>query len=155
MNTAKPHLTAALLAIACFVPLACGESEAESEADARAHVDDLLDELVLELNHQEYIYCDCWQEYDYTSRSECESFFIGPSQSRCMKDAFAEDLEASRIYLECYVPLEREYTACIDSRLECHDDASTDPCGQDYSVGSDECVDLPTAVERNLDGCFE
>ena len=143
------HPTMALLAILTTTPFAC------TEDDPQTQVEDLLDELIVELNRQEAISCDCWEQYGYESRSDCESFNIGPSQSRCMKDAYAEDIESGRLYLECYLPLEREYTACMDSRLACDDESSTDPCADDYDVGSEGCIELPTAIERDLAACSE
>lgn len=147
------HAATAILTALCIVPLAC----AEPEPDPRAHVEDLLDEYILELNHQEFIFCDCWEEAGYGSRSDCESdsFYIGPSQSRCIKDAYEQDLESSRNYLECIVPLEREFTACFDSRLDCRDDDSVEPCVDDYFVGREACIELPTAIDRDLEGCFD
>lgn len=147
------YATTAILTALCTIPLAC----AEPEPTPREHVEELLDEYILERNHLEFIFCDCWEEAGYDSRSECDSdsFYIGPSQSRCIKDAYGQDLESSRIYLECLVPLEREFTACFDSRLECRDDDSVQPCVDDYFVGLDDCIELPTSIDRALDACFD
>jgi hypothetical protein len=73
---------------------------------------------------------------------------------RCIKDAYAEDPDAAIDYLECVVPLEREYTACIEQRLECTDLSAGDPCGDDYAVGMDTCIQLPRTNTRDLAICL-
>jgi hypothetical protein len=129
--------------------LACAEKEAP--------VSELVDAVVDELNSQVTIACDCYAEAGYASASECETDlgFIGPSQRRCVIEAYQEDEAAARSYLECLHPLEVEYTACTDERLDCSDFTSADVCGTDYSVGFEECIQLPQSVIRDLEACFE
>ncbi|MCA9705938.1 MAG: hypothetical protein KDK70_08835 [Myxococcales bacterium] len=132
----------------------CAESD---EADPASRVEGLVDRQVDELHQQSAVLCDCWSDFGFESRSGCEGevLAIGPAQVRCLKDAFTQDPEVSLDYLECIVPLEQEYTACIDQRLECSDSSASDACIEDYSVGLDACIGLPSAITRDLDACFE
>ncbi|MEX1361745.1 MAG: hypothetical protein AB1Z98_01365 [Nannocystaceae bacterium] len=129
----------------------------DGEDDPADRVDSLIDRQVTEIEQQVEIVCDCWDDFGYESRTRCvdDAFDLGPSQVRCIKDAYAEDTSAAIDFLECVLPLEREYTACIDQRLECSDFTSNDPCGEDYSVGYDDCIGLPSTITRDLDACFE
>lgn len=142
-----------LSALVLLPALACTVEEAAPEE----RVGSLVDQQVEEINEQSEVFCDCWEDYGYRSRSECndDAFVLGPSQVRCIKDAYAQDPQVAVDYLECIVPLEQEYTACVNQRLECSDGLSTDPCGEDFSVGHDNCIGLPSAITRDLDTCFE
>lgn len=120
-------------------------------------VSEIVDDVIAELNEQISIICDCHTELGYASASECETDFgyIGPSQRRCVIDAYGQDEEAARDYLECIRPLEKEYTACANTRLDCSDFTTLEACDTDYSVGLDQCITLPESIERDLEACFE
>lgn len=102
------------------------------------------------------VLCDCWETYGYGSFSQCKNDYgeFLPSTTRCVQRALERDVEASNQYLECIVPLEEEYEACIDSRLACEDADSTDVCSTDYGVGFESCIELPVSIERALGNCF-
>lgn len=144
----RPALLPCLLA-AVLVPLAACEPGDDD------HVRSLVDDMVEELNAQNEIGCDCWQELGYASKSGCEDNAILPSQRRCIEDALSRDPAASRERFECLVPLESEYTECLDQRLACDDLASEDACANDYEIGVRECLELPASVRRAYDDCFE
>lgn len=116
---------------------------------------DYVDDIIAETNAQVEVVCDCFEQLGHESRGECEDArgFIGPSRERCIKDAYADDEAASQAYLECIVPLEREFTACLDMRVTCDDVNSAQPCIDDYDIGARDCIQLPANVERELDAC--
>lgn len=127
---------------------ACKDDDVDAiQGQAAAYLD--------ELEAQSSVVCECHDELGYSDRSQCESDAeLGPSVRRCMTDAFAADPTASRTYFDCILPLEREFTACIDGRLRCSEILeSVDGCAEDYDVGFERCIDLPESVERALDGC--
>jgi len=129
---------------------ACSGSEDESPSS----VSSAVDAYITELNRQVEIYCDCYAEWGYDSASDCQTDegYSGPSQRRCAVDAFGKD-PSGRIYLDCVVPLEREFTTCLNQRLECGDLMSDEVCYIDYDVGYDSCITLPQAIERDLEMC--
>lgn len=129
--------------------LACAEKDQP--------ISELVDAAVDEVNNQATIICDCFAELGYASTTECETAvgFVGPSQRRCVIDAYAQDEGAAREFLGCIQPLEEEYTACADMRLDCSDFTTLDACNTDYQVGYDECIQLPQSIVRDLEACFE
>lgn len=129
--------------------LACAEKETP--------ISEMVEAAVAESNKQLAIFCDCFAELGYASATECETDlgFVGPSQQRCVIDAYELDEAASRSYLDCVQPLQVEYTACIDMRLDCSVAGSVDVCNTDFDVGVDECIMLPMNVQRDIDLCFE
>ncbi len=138
----KPTL--AFLALLMVTP-ACGGGESVSS---------MLDEYVGQIDTQVDILCDCWNDWNYTSREECTGTFgILPSTRRCIEDALNQDSEAAMDWLRCINNLESEYTACVDARLACDDLNSLDSCDEDYNLGYGECIGLPGNVQRDLDNC--
>ena len=119
-------------------------------------ISDLVDKVIDELKAQATIICDCHEQLGYASISECETAYgyIGPAQRRCVIEAYQQDESAARDYAECVTPLEQEYTACANMRLDCSDLTSLDPCGDDYQVGLDQCIQLPQSIVRDLEACF-
>ena len=99
--------------------------------------------------------CDCFDELQWASRSACKNGQnpIGPSMRRCADDALSMDQDAAREYLECYEELERNYSDCLDERLDCDDIESLDACARDYQVGAQDCIELSSKIERNLEDC--
>ncbi len=145
--------TAMMMVVALSTTLLACDSSSEDEPEAR--VGPLVDATVDELDEQAEIFCDCWQAAGFDSRNQCTNEFLifGPAQVRCMKDAFSQDADIAEDYLDCLLPLEREYTTCLDSRLECNDFGTAEVCGEDYSVGLDGCIGLPPTILRDLDAC--
>jgi hypothetical protein len=129
--------------------LACAEKETP--------ISELVAAAIVEGNEQAAIFCDCFAELGFASATECETAlgFIGPSQERCVTEAYEINEAASREYLECIRPLQEEYTACINSMLDCSVAGSVDACNNDLDIGVDECIVLPMDVQRDLDLCFE
>ena len=111
-NTRHPsHLLRHALLALSLAPACTYDSSADDPLAART------DQLIDELNAQNAVYCDCYDEWGYADRAQCEGEdAIGPSQRRCITDAFARDAEASQQYLDCMLPLEREFTGCANSR---------------------------------------
>lgn len=128
-----------------------GSGGCEPENDVGA----LVDDYIAEVNEQYETYCDCYQELGWASRSQCISGqdSIGPSQRRCLQDAFDGGEDASQQYLECIVPLAAELNTCIHSRLSCGDFDLIDPCLDDYDIGRASCIELPVNVMRDLGVC--
>ncbi len=153
MSTPMKAATLMIISSLLVTALACSANDEEPAERVAALVDSNVDEQ----NLQAEVFCDCWDEVGFESRSDCNDslLYIGPSQVRCMKDAFSQDLETAQDYLECIVPLEQEYTACVNSRLECDDYDSGDGCAEDYAVGLDTCIGLPPTITRDLDACTE
>ncbi|MEM9458800.1 MAG: hypothetical protein AAGF11_31775 [Myxococcota bacterium] len=137
----------------CLLALACNGDDASPEQ----RVERLVDDAVTELRAQVSVECDCWADFGHTSRSNCENnaLAIGPSEVRCTKEAYAQEPDIALDYLNCVVPLEREYTTCINQRLDCSDPNSQDPCLDDYRIGMDSCIVLPPTITRDLDICTE
>lgn len=128
--------TISLLAISTFS--ACDEP-----------VEDKIDALLEQYERQKIMYCDCYED-----RWSCEQdAAILPAERRCVADAFARDEAAAAEYLDCLLPLEREYTACLDSRLVCDEFSKEELCDDDWRIGFMRCVALPSPVERALDDC--
>jgi hypothetical protein len=114
-----------------------------------------LDAYVAEFNEQVAVQCDCWQELGYATQMACTDTGILPSRRRCVEDAFAEDVTASNTWMDCVLPLQEEYTTCINDRITCDNfQASRQPCDDDYNLGYMECVGLPMSVQRDYDNCF-
>lgn len=147
-HRSRPLRPAAFVALALFS--ACHyDGTADDPLAARAN------QLIDELNIQSALYCDCYDERGYTDREQCESEeSIGPAQRRCTVDALTtRDAPASQQYLDCLLPLEREFTDCINGRLKCLSPDSDRACLEDYQIGLAACIELPLAVERALDDC--
>lgn len=115
----------------------------------------MADSFLNELTEQSEIYCACHQEFGYSSRSEClnDGLTLGPSMRECVKDALAQNEEASKNHLSCVVALERDFTECLDDRWQCSSLDSDGPCFDDYDVGFQNCPPLPSSVDRELDDC--
>ena len=145
----KPTLLCAVLSL--FAAFA-GGCDKTTEAD---ELQVTIEDMVSELNAQTEIGCDCWEQLGYGTKSACEDNEILPAKRRCIEDALMRDASASLDRFSCIVPLEEEYTACIDSRLSCEDLSSADPCGKDYQIGLERCEELPKSVQRAYDDCFE
>lgn len=129
--------------------LACAEKEAP--------ISELVDALVDEGNGQATIICDCFAELGYASATECETEFgfVGPSLRRCIIEAYEQDEDAARDYLECLQPLSEEYTTCANTRLDCSDFTTLDVCNTDYDLGLAECIQPPQSIVRDIELCFE
>lgn len=109
-----------------------------------------------ESDAQRQLFCDCYEQFGFDSVSACENAFTtyGPSQERCLNDAFARDAEAANAWFDCVLPLEAELSECVDARLSCSDGPSSiDPCTADYEVGFEQCIVLPPAVQRAIENC--
>ena len=131
---------------------------AASSCDDDESIDGLVNELIAESNMQIDQVCgDCRDELGYQTRGDCEDAFgfIGPSRERCVLDAYKRDEGASEDYLTCIRPLEKEYTACLMSRLDCDDAAnSIMACDEDYDIGKRDCIELPQTIQNAYDDCF-
>jgi hypothetical protein len=137
-------IATALVATPLF---ACGDEDS---------LESLMREYDDEYATQAEIECDCFAEQGYPDRASCEADGQPlPSEQRCIQDALERDEKASRDWLECRIPLEREYTACIDARLQCGDYSEVDACYEDFAIGVDNCIELPVAVSRAIENCYE
>ena len=114
----------------------------------------LIEDALAHENDGIAIICDCWEELGEASRNDCLDDQILPSQRRCIEDAYLRDSEASRIYLECLVPLRVELNDCLDDKLECSDAGPTGACFEDFDLGLESCIELPNSVERGLGDCY-
>lgn len=141
-----------LFAVLSLLTAFAGGCEDTSESDELQFT---IADMVEELNAQTEIGCDCWEQLGYGSKSTCEDNEVLPAKRRCIEDALMRDASASLDRFSCLVPLEEEYTACIDDRLTCEDLSSADPCAKDYQIGLESCEELPKSVQRAYDGCFE
>jgi len=139
------------LCLGAFGLAGCPEEETpEDELQSR------LDDYAAELNNQAEVFCDCWEPFSYESRGACQEANgeILPAKRRCYDDAFKRDVAASNQWIECVMPLEVEFTSCLNDRLDC--DEGTDSyaaCNSDYSTGRENCIDLPGAIERAIEDC--
>jgi hypothetical protein len=143
-----PTYLLALCALLCAQ--ACGGDDSGSSSA------EYVDALVAERDTQIEIACDCFDELGFDTPSACQNAQdpIGPSMRDCAKDAFADDENASITYLSCVQPLEENFSECLDDRLECSTiDTNLGPCGQDYGVGAQQCIELPASVRRELENC--
>jgi hypothetical protein len=133
--------------VALVLVPACNEDEPS--------IHDRVSDYAAEINAQIDIYCDCWEEMAYGSRSECVDAygFLGPSRQACYEDALSRDEAAASSWLDCVIQLERNYTACVDQRLTCDDFSSADACLSDWEIGYDSCIQLPESVVRGLEDC--
>jgi hypothetical protein len=134
------------LLLAALAPVSCLEDG----------IEDLVDKFIDERNAQAEVLCDCHAELNFENRSTClrESGQVLPSQRRCIIDAFERNESASKDYLNCYLPLEEELTACVDDRLTCDDLGAAVACVMDFDIGSRDCISLPASVERAYSDCF-
>ena len=142
-------LTAAIV-LAAAATYGCDKETPEDQLDVR------LDEYEAELNEQVEILCDCWEQASYESRTACKEDVgeILPAKRRCYDDAFKRDVDASNDYLECVLPLEAEYTTCLNDKYDCDDiQGSRQACNEDYQTGRENCIDLPASIERAIDDC--
>ena len=126
-------------------------------------LDSLVEDFIAERNGQISTICDCYRDWGMSSRVDCERILeessglasLGPSSRRCLVDAYGRDESASRQYLECIVPLQEEYTDCLDKRLICADpEPAFANCARDYDVGRERCIELPTTVGRAVSECL-
>ena len=121
-----------------------------------AGVTGLVDDYIDQRNAQAEVLCDCHQELGFENRSSClrDNGQILPAKRRCIIDAFERNESASTDFLECYLPLEDEFRACLDDRLTCNDFQAATACVEDYDIGSRDCITLPAAIERAYKDCF-
>jgi hypothetical protein len=145
-------MTRSTALVALFVlssSIACNEEESLSES-----VRSFNDELAA----QAQIWCECHEMFGYDSTNDCMNSYapLGPSQERCLEEALSRDEGSARAWLECVLPLEEEYTTCLNAQLVCDPDEidGVDRCADDYNVGREECIELPVAVDRAIDDCF-
>lgn len=151
MSRSKTSLSVFALAGALIVPavFAC---DTGGDADA---VLELVDDALEMENEAIAIICDCWEELEIgDSKNDCLDDQILPSQRRCIEDAYLRDAAASRIYLDCLVPLQAELNACLDDKLECSDVGPTHVCFEDFDLGLESCIEPPNSVERGLGECY-
>lgn len=151
MPCSNTSLSVFALAGALIVPavLAC---DTEGDADA---VLELVDDALAMENEGIAIICDCWQELEIgDSKNDCLDDQILPSQRRCIEDAYLRDAAASRIYLECLVPLQAELNTCLDDKLACGDVGPTLACFEDFDLGLGNCIEPPNSVKRGLGECY-
>jgi hypothetical protein len=135
------------LLLAALTQAACQED---------AGVTELVDQYIDERNAQVEVVCDCHEALGFSDRSTClrDNGQVLPSQRRCIIDAFERSESAAKDFLECYLPLEEEFRACLDDRLTCDDFQAASPCVDDYNVGARDCIALPASVERAYAECF-
>ena len=116
---------------------------------------DMLDDYETEIEAQVEIFCDCWNEFGFETKSQCmgENSLL-PAQRRCVLEALEEEPDAASDWLDCLVSVNAEYTDCIGSRLTCESFDSIEACGDDYELAYGECIGLPASVERDLENCF-
>lgn len=135
-------------------PLACGEDALTPEEALTETVDD----LVVVLDDQAGILCNCWEERRHDSRGACEEVNgEAPPQAvlDCITEAYELDTEASQDRLDCLLPLERDYNTCASEKLECDNFIVTlGECAEEYGIASRSCVELPDPVVEALDDCF-
>jgi len=151
MSCSKTSLSVFALAGALIVPgvLAC---DTAGDDDA---VLELIDDALEMENRAIEIICDCWDELDLAdSRNDCLDDQILPSQRRCIEDAYLRDAAASRVYLDCLVPLQAELNDCLNDKLECSNVGPTNACFEDFDLGLESCIELPNTVERGLGDCY-
>ncbi|MEM6989242.1 MAG: hypothetical protein AAF721_02055 [Myxococcota bacterium] len=146
------------LCIGAFGVYGCDEEETPEDK-----LTDDLDVFEDEQNEQVDVVCDCWQEFtygqnavQYPNKDACKTGQgeILPARRRCIDDAFQQDVSVSQQWLDCVLPLEREYTDCINSKLTCMDATSISACDSDYNTGYDRCLTLPNSVQRDYEDCF-
>jgi hypothetical protein len=130
-------------------------SSACEEPDDSETLEIVVEDVVSELNAQTEVACDCWQQLGFATQMACTDNEILPAQRRCIEDALGRDAAQSLERLDCMLPLEAEYTACVDQRLACEDLTTADPCAKDYQLGLQQCPALPGSVQRGYDACFE
>ena len=133
-------------AVTLLAPIALAGLGACDLTGDHAEVLVLIDDAIDLENDAIDVVCDCWSEMGLDSRGECLDGQILPSQRRCVEDAYLRDADASRMYLECVVPLIDELGTCLDERLSCNDPAGADPCFDDYDIGAKACIDVPASV---------
>lgn len=143
-----PGLTA-LFTLALAAPFAACDKSTDDDDFVRRLIQDSIDEE----NRGIDVVCDCWDEAGFESRGDCTEDQILPAQQRCIEDAFLRDAEASKLYLECIVPLQQELTSCLNRKLECNEPDQADPCFADFDLGAKECIELPNSVQRGLNDC--
>ena len=137
-----------------LLSVSCSNSNS-SNSDNSGSISSAVDAYIAESNRLTSVLCDCYAEFDYDSSSSCEADegYIGPSERQCVIDALGQDAESARVFLDCVVPLERNYADCADERLDCSDLDTIEVCGDDYDVGFDKCIELPQAIQRDLEQC--
>ena len=151
MPCSKTSLSLFALAGALIVPAAFACDTAGDDDAVLELVDDALE---ME-NEAIAIICDCWEVLEIgDSKNDCLDDQILPSQRRCIEDAYLRDAAASRIYLDCFVPLQAELNDCLDDKLECSDVGPTHACFEDFDLGLESCIELPNSVERGLGECY-
>ncbi|MEM6991421.1 MAG: LDL receptor domain-containing protein [Myxococcota bacterium] len=151
MRSLKPFLTWAAICTATTVPfaLACDPAASDDE-----RVLELIDDAIGLENDAIGVICDCWEELGENSRNDCLDDQILPSQRRCIEDSYLRESAASKLHLECLVPLMGELNTCLDAKLECQDADPTDACFEDFDLGLRDCVVLPNSVRRGLEDCY-
>ena len=144
------------LATAASLVLSLGACQEETNDEATLRLVEEGFELTTEVAD---IFCDCWDAFDLEgvdSQRECVDRYVRlPSEQRCIKEAYLEDAEAAKIYLECWNELQDDLVACMDARLSCGDPQAAGDCFEDRDVGAQRCIELPESIDRDLGNCFE
>jgi hypothetical protein len=123
--------------------------------DDQEEIAGLVGDYAAEINDQTAVECDCWQELGHGSQSDCEDRQILPAKRRCLEDAFGREPDNAKERLQCIIPLEAEYTECVDDRLVCDALSEASACVDDYNLGIESCPEFSASVKRAYDECVD
>ena len=140
-----------LLCLVLSTLTACGAP------DDGGTVDERVDALLLELETQYQLDCDCWWQVAETDAQCRRAREWLPSARQCVADALASNSETADSWLSCRMPVEKNYTDCVYTRLQCGEEGEelTHPeeCVHDWTIGVQNCDDIAPAIARALDRC--
>lgn len=117
-----------------------------------------MDEYEMVLNTRINETCRCSDELGYETAEACradQGEFVATSRE-CRREAYGHDFWTSVEYIDCMLPLARDYDVCVYNNLTCDDaEASTESCTNTWTTRHDRCDALPEDLQHRLDDCAD
>lgn len=141
------------MAVGCVGALA-GCATGQDDDDGGGEVlQRLADEMDAAGDLQRERLCSECDEADPLVANNCHD--DAPMTETCHVEALQIDAGASQAWLECMVPPTNTLAACLDTNLQCGDEASWRPCTDAYEAATETCGELPQEVGEALEACHD
>lgn len=161
MRSLCPSLASALLW--AFLPtllpaLLCGGCllSPGSNGSGDLDIEELIVNFETEKQLQSFVLCECFVEFGFESREECESIVFMPlsAQERaCWASAFGRDTTGSSEYLTCIVVAQEQHTSCLNATLMCPNLDTLEICNGQLEDKVVRCGSIPADVAPVLNEC--
>jgi hypothetical protein len=96
---------------------------------------------------------DCYDDLPPESQQECDELAMHDQQ--CWIDAYHVDREASVRHLQCTVPAEQDYAACLEDDVVCGDSSTWKECAMPLYEEQEACGKLAHVVSEAIAACSD